>query len=70
MLAQRFDPVRELGDRPDRAVRNAELAGLLRFYLGRAVRHGTMRDDAAGEAEWLLGNLDSGGTGCSSPGPG
>ena len=31
-----------LADRPDRAVRNAELAGLLRFYLGRAVRH----DDA------------------------
>ena len=43
------------GDRPDRAVRNAELAGLLRFYLGRAVRHGTMRADAAREAEWLLG---------------
>jgi len=59
VLAERFDPARDLGDRPDRAVRNAELAGLLRFYLGRAVRHGTMRDDAAREAEWLLANLDT-----------
>ena len=61
VLADRFDPARELADRPDRAVRNAELAGLLRFYLGRAVRHGVMRGDAAKEASWLLGNLDSGG---------
>ena len=37
--AARFDPAPGLADRPDRAVRNAELAGLLRFYLGRAVRH-------------------------------
>ena len=59
VLAQRFDPARELGDRPDRAVRNAELAGLLRFYLGRAVRHGTVRTDVAREADWLLANLDT-----------
>jgi hypothetical protein len=58
VLAERFDPARELGDRPDRAVRNAELAALLRFYLERAVRHGTIRSDAADEAIWLLGNLD------------
>jgi hypothetical protein len=58
VLAQRFDPTRDLGDRPDRAVRNAELAALLRFYLGRAVRHGTMHADAAHEADWLLANLD------------
>ena len=32
-----------LADRPDRAVRNAELAGLLRFYLGPG---GPARDDA------------------------
>ena len=56
-----FDPAAGIADRPDRAVRNAELAGLLRFYLGRAVRHDVMRDDAAAEAEWMLGNLDSGG---------
>ena len=58
VLAGRFDPAHDLVDRPDRAVRNAELVQLLRFYLGRAIRHGTMRPDAAAEAEWLLGNLD------------
>lgn len=60
ILAARFDPAHDLTDRPDRTVRNAELGQLLRFYLGRAIRHGTMRQDAAGEAEWLLGNLDRG----------
>ena len=60
ILAARFNPAHDLADRPDRAVRNAELGQLLRFYLGRAVRHGTMRQDAAHEAEWLLGNLDRG----------
>ena len=60
VLRERFDPAPELGDRPDRAVRNAELAGMLRFYLDRAVRHQTMRGDAADEASWLLGNLDGG----------
>ena len=60
VLAEQFDPARELGDRPDRAVQNAELAVLLRFYLERAVRHGTIRPDAADEAAWLLGNLDGG----------
>jgi hypothetical protein len=59
VLAAHFDPADGVADRPDRTVRNAELARLLRFYLGRAVRHGTMRPDAAAEAEWLLGNLDS-----------
>jgi hypothetical protein len=60
VLRERFDPSLGLGDRPDRAVLNAELAGLLRFYLDRAVRHQTMRGDAADEASWLLGNLDGG----------
>ena len=60
VLRERFDPALELRDRPDRAVRNAELAGMLRFYLDRAVRHRTMRGDAADEADWLLGNLDGG----------
>ena len=59
VLAERFDPGHSIADRPDRVVRNAELAQLLRFYLGRAVRHGTVRPDVAVEAEWLLGNLDS-----------
>ena len=60
ILAVRFDPAHDLTDRVDRTVRNAELGQLLRFYLGRAVRHGTMHEDAAHEAEWLLGNLDRG----------
>ena len=60
VLAARFDPAAGISDRPDRTVRNAELAGLLRFYLGRAVRHHVMRRDAADEAEWMLGNLDKG----------
>jgi hypothetical protein len=60
VLREWFDPAMELRDRPDRALRNAELAGMLRFYLDRAVRHQTMDDDAAAEANWLLGNLDAG----------
>ncbi len=60
VLAEHFDPHRSRPDRPDRAVRNAELATLLHFYVGRAVRHGTMRPDAAAEARWLLDRLDAG----------
>jgi hypothetical protein len=60
VLAENFDPAHAQPDRPDRAVRNAELATLLRFYLGRAVRHGIMNADAAGEAQWLLDHLDWG----------
>ena len=60
VIATNFDPVAGIADRPDRTVRNAELAGLLGFYLGRATRHGTMRGDAADEASWLLRNLDGG----------
>ncbi|MGP4097186.1 methylation-associated defense system ATP-binding protein MAD8 [Nonomuraea sp. KM90] len=60
VLAEHFDPRRTQPDRPDRAVKNAELATLLRSYLGRAVRHGTMRADAAREAQWMLDRLDGG----------
>ncbi|SFO15534.1 DNA helicase HerA, contains HAS-barrel and ATPase domains [Actinomadura madurae] len=60
VLAEHFDPHRENPDRPDRAVRNAELGAMLRFYVGRAVRHRTMRPDAAAEARWLLDRLDAG----------
>ena len=61
VLRAHFDPAAEMSDRPDRTVRNAELAGMLRFYLGRAVRHDVMRDDAAAEADWMLGSLDKSG---------
>jgi hypothetical protein len=60
VLAENFDSELHSPDRPDRLVRNAQLAGLLRFYLGRAVRHGVMRPDAAAEADWLLDHLDQG----------
>ena len=58
VLADSFDPHRHQPDRPDRPVRNTELAALLRHYLGRAVRHGIMNPDAAAEAHWLLDHLD------------
>ncbi len=60
VLTENFDPAAAKDDRPDRTVRNAELATLLRFYLGRAVRHGIMTADAATEARWLLDHLDWG----------
>ncbi|MBX6166472.1 MAG: ATP-binding protein, partial [Thermobispora bispora] len=60
VLTRHFDPQLTQPDRPDRAVKNAELATLLRSYLGRAVRHGTMRPDAAREARWMLDRLDGG----------
>ncbi|QDY06847.1 ATP-binding protein [Micromonospora sp. HM134] len=58
VLAESFDPQRHQPDRPDRPVRNTELAALLRHYLGRAVRHGIMNPEAATEAHWLLDHLD------------
>jgi hypothetical protein len=60
VLAENFDPELHSPDRPDRVVRNAQLAALLKFHLGRAVRHGVMKADAAAEAGWLLDHLDRG----------
>lgn len=56
VLAAHFDPAK---DRPDQAVKNHQLAALLRFYLERGVRHGTIEPATAGEARWLLDRLDS-----------
>ena len=58
ILREHFDPHRQEPDRPDRAVRNAELAALLGFYLDRAERYRTMSADAAREARWFLDRLD------------
>lgn len=58
VLARHFDPLRTQPDRPDRPVRNAKLAGLLRFYLGRAERHRVVGAQVATEARWLLDRLD------------
>ncbi len=60
VLADSFDPAQRSPDRADRVVHNLRLAALLRFYLGRAVRHNVMRPDAAAEASWLLDHLDRG----------
>jgi hypothetical protein len=60
VLAENFDPALRSPDRPDRTIRNTQLARLLRFHLGRAVRNGVMRSDAAAEAAWLLDHLDQG----------
>ncbi|KIH97639.1 hypothetical protein LP52_18210 [Streptomonospora alba] len=60
VLAEHFDPHRLESDRPDRAVKNAELGDLLKPYLMRALRYRTMRPSAAQEARWLLERLDKG----------
>jgi hypothetical protein len=60
VLADNFDPSFRGSDRRDRTIRNIQLAKLLNFHLGRAVRNGVMRRDAAAEAAWLLDHLDQG----------
>ncbi|WP_063910667.1 methylation-associated defense system ATP-binding protein MAD8 [Nocardia nova] len=58
IIAQHFDPHLTQPDRPGRAVRNATLAHLLRFYLDRAVRHDVIGARPAAEARWMLDRLD------------
>ncbi|MBF6352875.1 ATP-binding protein [Nocardia flavorosea] len=58
VLAEHFDPYLTQPDRPDRVVRNAEFAAMLRSYLDRAVRYDTMGTKPAAEARWLLDRLD------------
>ncbi|MGV9740625.1 methylation-associated defense system ATP-binding protein MAD8 [Nocardia farcinica] len=58
VLAEHFDPYLTQPDRPDRVVRNAELAAMLRSYLDRAVRYDAMGAKPAAEARWLLDRLD------------
>ncbi|WP_149263454.1 ATP-binding protein [Actinomadura sp. K4S16] len=58
IIAGHFSPS-ATADRPDRAVKNAQLADFLRPYLERAVRYRTIRSAAADEARWLLERLDS-----------
>jgi hypothetical protein len=60
IIGQHFDPRRFEADRPDRTVKNLQLATLLGHYLDRAVRHGIMDSTAADEAAWLLEHLDAG----------
>src|SRR5215218_1015838 len=56
VLATHFDPTGPA--RPDRAVKNLQLANLLRFYLHRGQRHKVITPAAVREARWLLDRLD------------
>jgi hypothetical protein len=58
VIAHHFDPRHAEIDRPDRAIKNRDLAALLGFYLDRAIRHGIILPEAAAEARWFLRHLD------------
>jgi len=63
VISHHFDPARSEIDRPDRAIKNRDLAALLSFYLDRAERHGVILAEAAAEARWFLRHLDERGYG-------
>lgn len=58
VLSYHFDPYRKEIDRPDRSIKNRDLAALLEFYLERSERYGVMMPDAADEARYFLRHLD------------
>lgn len=58
VLGYHFDPRRHQVDRPDRPVKNRDLAALLEFYLDRAERYGVVMPDAVHEARFFLRHLD------------
>lgn len=58
VLAFHFDPHRKECDRPDRAIKNRDLAALLEFYLARAERYRVVLPRFAGEARQFLRRLD------------
>lgn len=58
MLTAQFSG--EESRRPDRAVKNLRLSNLLRYYLDRGARHGTIDEEGARDARWLLVRLDDG----------
>lgn len=60
VLAESFDPALVVPDRVDRSVKNLALASMLRFYLERAARHGTMGSTPRTVAHALLDSLDDG----------
>lgn len=60
VLAESFDPTRATPDRVDRTVKNLALGSMLRFYLERAARHGTMGQKPRAAAHALLDSLDDG----------
>jgi len=58
VLAHHFDPQRTAVDRPDRPIKNRDLAALLEFYLERSERYGIVLPDVAKEARYFLQHLD------------
>lgn len=58
VLSYHFDPSRNKVDRPDRPIKNYDLAALLEFYLERSERHGLVLRDAAEESRYFLRHLD------------
>lgn len=58
VLAYHFDPKLAELDRPDRPIKNRDLAALLGFYLDRSERYGLVLPEAAEEAHFFLRRLD------------
>ncbi|MEJ6004775.1 hypothetical protein WG899_04385 [Paucibacter sp. AS339] len=58
VIAYHFDPKRADMDRPDRPIKNRDLAALLGFYLDRSERYGVVLPEAAEEAHYFLRRLD------------
>ena len=58
VLAYHFDPKLAEVDRPDRPIKNRDLAALLGFYLDRSERYGVVLAEAAEEAHYFLRRLD------------
>lgn len=58
VLAYHFDPKRAEVDRPDRPIKNRDLAALLGFYLDRSERYGVVLPEAVEEAHYFLRRLD------------
>lgn len=58
VIAHHFDPKLHEPDRPDRAIKNRDLAALLGFYLDRSERYGIVFPEAAQEARYFLNRLD------------
>ncbi|MGW5443354.1 hypothetical protein [Streptomyces asiaticus] len=60
VLTESFDPALHPTDRVDRPVKNLALGSMLRFYLERAARHGTIDRAARTSTHQLLDSLDDG----------
>lgn len=58
VISHHFAPNFSEVDRPDRAIKNRDLAALLGFYLDRSERYGIVLPEAAAEARYFLRRLD------------